>query len=49
MARRIIIIGANASGVEAASSARKKDRTAEITFITKKKMQVTPDAAYPLL
>ncbi len=34
MARRIIIIGANASGVEAASAARKKDRTAEITLIT---------------
>ena len=37
MARRIIIIGANASGVEAASSARKKDRTAEITLITQEK------------
>jgi NADH oxidase (H2O2-forming) len=34
MARRILIIGANASGVEAASAARKKDRTAEITLIT---------------
>jgi NADH oxidase (H2O2-forming) len=34
MVRRIIIIGANASGVEAASAARKKDRTAEITLIT---------------
>ena len=37
MARRIIVIGANASGVEAASSARKKDRTAEITLITQEK------------
>ena len=37
MARRIIIIGANASGVEAASAARKKDRTAEITLITQEK------------
>jgi NADH oxidase (H2O2-forming) len=37
MARRIIIIGANASGVEAASAARKKDRTAEITLITLEK------------
>ena len=37
MARRIIIIGANAAGVEAASSARKKDRTAEITLITQEK------------
>jgi NADH oxidase (H2O2-forming) len=34
MARRIVIVGANASGVEAASAARKKDRTAEITLIT---------------
>jgi NADPH-dependent 2,4-dienoyl-CoA reductase/sulfur reductase-like enzyme len=34
MARRIVIIGANASGVEAASAARKKDRTAEITLVT---------------
>jgi NADH oxidase (H2O2-forming) len=37
MARRIIVIGANASGVEAASAARKKDRTAEITLITQEK------------
>ncbi len=37
MARRIIVIGANASGIEAASSARKKDRTAEITLITREK------------
>jgi NADH oxidase (H2O2-forming) len=33
MARRILIIGANAAGVDAASAARKKDRTAEITLI----------------
>ena len=37
MARRIVIVGANASGVEAASAARKKDRTAEITLITQEK------------
>jgi NADH oxidase (H2O2-forming) len=37
MARRIIIVGANAAGVEAASAARKKDRTAEITLITQEK------------
>jgi NADH oxidase (H2O2-forming) len=37
MARRVLIIGANASGVEAASAARKKDRTAEITLITQEK------------
>src|SRR3989304_1966316 len=37
MARRIIIVGANAAGVEAASAARKKDRTAEITLLTLEK------------
>ncbi|MEM2969191.1 MAG: FAD-dependent oxidoreductase [Candidatus Bathyarchaeia archaeon] len=37
MAKRIIVIGANAAGVEAASSARKKDHTAEITLITQEK------------
>ncbi len=37
MARRIIIVGANAAGVEAASAARKKDRVAEITLITQEK------------
>jgi NADH oxidase (H2O2-forming) len=37
MARRVIVIGANAAGVEAASAARKKDRTAEITLITREK------------
>jgi NADH oxidase (H2O2-forming) len=34
MVKRILVIGANAAGVEAASAARKKDRTAEITLIT---------------
>ena len=37
MTRRIIVVGANASGVEAASAARKKDRTAEITLLTLEK------------
>ena len=37
MAKRIIIVGANAAGVEAASAARKKDRTAEITLLTMEK------------
>ena len=37
MVRNIIIIGANAAGVEAASAARKKDRTAEITLFTSEK------------
>lgn len=34
MPKRIVIIGAHAAGVDAASAARKKDRTAQITLIT---------------
>ena len=37
MTRRIVVIGANAAGVEAASAARKKDRAAEITLVTQEK------------
>lgn len=37
MPRRIVIIGAHAAGVDAASAARKADRTATITLITKEK------------
>jgi NADH oxidase (H2O2-forming) len=37
MVRKIIVVGANASGVEAASAARKKDRTAEITLVTQER------------
>ncbi len=37
MTRRILVIGANAAGVEAASAARKKDREAEITLVTQEK------------
>src|SRR5512136_3254969 len=37
MVRRVVIVGANAAGVEAASAARKKDRTAEITLLTLEK------------
>ena len=37
MARRVLIIGANAAGVDAASAARKKDRSAEITLVTEEK------------
>ncbi len=33
MARRILVIGVNAAGMEAASAARKKDRTAEMTLM----------------
>lgn len=39
MARRIVVIGAHAAGVEAASAARKTDRQAEITIITE---EMTP-------
>jgi len=37
MPQKIVIIGANAAGVEAASAVRKRDRAAEITLITKEK------------
>jgi NADH oxidase (H2O2-forming) len=37
MPKRIIIIGAHAAGVDAASAARKTDRTAEIALITEEK------------
>jgi len=37
MPNRILIIGASAAGVDAASAARKKDRTAQITLITQEK------------
>ena len=38
MARKIIIIGAHAAGTDAASAARKTDRSAEITVITNQKV-----------
>jgi pyruvate/2-oxoglutarate dehydrogenase complex dihydrolipoamide dehydrogenase (E3) component len=34
MPKRIVIIGAHAAGVDAASAARKTDHTAEITLLT---------------
>ena len=37
MPKRIVILGAHAAGVDAASAARKTDRTAEITLITEEK------------
>ena len=37
MPNRIIIIGASAAGVDAASAARKKDRQAQITLINQEK------------
>jgi len=37
MSNKIVIIGAHAAGVDAASACRKKDRTAEIILITREK------------
>lgn len=37
MPRKIVIVGAHAAGVDAASAARKTDRSAEITLISKEK------------
>ena len=37
MPKQIVIIGAHAAGVDAASAARKADRTAEITILTEEK------------
>ena len=37
MPRRVVIIGAHAAGVDAASAARRTDRNAEITLITKQR------------
>lgn len=37
MPRKIVIIGAHAAGLDVASAARKTDRTADITLITKEK------------
>lgn len=37
MPKRIVVIGAHAAGVDAASAARKTDRTAEITLVTEEK------------
>jgi NADH oxidase (H2O2-forming) len=37
MPRKVVVIGAHAAGVDAASAARKADRTAEVTLITKEK------------
>lgn len=37
MSRRIVVIGAHAAGVDAASAARRTDRKAEITLLTRQK------------
>ena len=49
MPRRIVIIGAHAAGVDAASAARKTDRTAEITLITKQKKAGYSPCAIPFV
>ena len=49
MPRRIVIIGAHAAGVDAASAARRTDRTAEITLITKQKQAGYSPCAIPFV
>ena len=49
MSKRIVIIGAHAAGVDAASAARKTDRTAEITLITKQKQAGYSPCAIPFV
>jgi len=49
MPRRIMIIGAHAAGVDAASAARRTDRTAEITLMTKQKQAGYSPCAIPFV
>jgi len=49
MSRRIVIIGAHAAGVDAASAARRTDRTAEITLMTKQKQAGYSPCAIPFV
>lgn len=49
MPRRIVIIGAHAAGVDAASAARRTDRTAEITLITKQRQAGYSPCAIPFV
>ena len=49
MPRKIVIIGAHAAGVDAASAARKTDRTAEITLITKEKITAYSRCGIPFV
>ena len=49
MPRRIVIIGAHAAGVDAASAARRTDRTAKITLITKQKQAGYSPCAIPFV
>jgi len=49
VARRILIIGANAAGTDAASAARKTDRKAEITLLTKEDKGVYSRCGLPFV
>jgi NADH oxidase (H2O2-forming) len=49
MPRRIVIVGAHAAGVDAASAARRTDRTAEITLMTKQKQAGYSPCAIPFV
>ncbi len=49
MPRRIVIIGAHAAGVDAASAARRADRTAEITLMTKQRQAGYSPCAIPFV
>jgi NADH oxidase (H2O2-forming) len=49
MPRRIVIIGGHAAGVDAASAARRTDRTAEIILITKQKQAGYSPCAIPFV
>jgi NADH oxidase (H2O2-forming) len=49
MPRRIVIIGAHAAGVDAASAARRIDRTAEITLVTKQRQAGYSPCAIPFV
>ncbi|MFB0567005.1 MAG: FAD-dependent oxidoreductase [Candidatus Bathyarchaeia archaeon] len=49
MPRRTVIIGAHAAGIDAASAARKTDRTAEITLLTTQKRAGYSPCAIPFV
>jgi len=49
MTRKIIIVGAHAAGLDAASAARKTDRAAEITLITKEKKSAYSRCGLPFV
>ena len=49
MARRIVIIGANAAGINAASAARRLDREAQITLIERDKYAVYSRCGLPFV